>query len=240
LTTNISAYASYSKSFQFQTGVQQVNNVPTGPLSPIIGKGYEGGFKFDFPKSRLSAAVAAFNLDIDGFARNVFVNDPVTGAQLFTTLQDGTQKSRGFEFEGVWEPIAGFQVLGSYSYTDAYYAKVGDPLLLNTQLPGSAHNLWNIWMRKSFTTPSIKGNFFVAGGATYTDKKVTDQGSAASGTFLPSYMTFDVTAGWSRKFGHDRVAGDLSVKNAGNKHYYPSFLTRGEPRQVLVTIKWEH
>jgi iron complex outermembrane recepter protein len=113
----LSPYVSYSESFLPNLGT----NYFSEPFAPETGRQYEAGVKYAPPGWKASLNLAAFDL----CKQNVLTRDPDPthgGAQI----QSGEICSRGFEAEGVAEPLPGLRLKAAYTYWDVRFTKDTD------------------------------------------------------------------------------------------------------------------
>jgi iron complex outermembrane receptor protein len=112
-----SPYVSYSESFRPTLGTDFFGQ----PFSAETGRQYEAGVKYAPPGWKAFVNLAAFDL----CKQNVLTRDPDpthAGAQI----QSGEICSRGFEAEGVAEPLPGLRLKGVYTYWDVEFTKGTD------------------------------------------------------------------------------------------------------------------
>jgi iron complex outermembrane receptor protein len=240
LNNNLGLFASYSTSFSGQPGTKLIRNVPSGPIEPVEGKGYDLGIKFDFMDGRISGNLGVFQATNDNFATNIFELDPVTSATFQTTVTGRTMESKGTEFEVTYVPSENVQLYFSYAYLDAYIEKsilanypVGTPLSFAPE--HSAHFLG----KYSFSEGSLKGFSVGAGVQAISDQFYSEEiGSSVVPFRLDGYALADVfgSYSWNRGAKH-RSTVSLQVKNVFDTYYDPSFFNRYQPRRVLLTYK---
>ena len=108
----IAPYASYSESFEPQSGTDRMLN----PFEPTTGRQYEIGVRYQPPGTNLSLSVAAFDL----VRQNVLSTDPVN--PNFST-QEGEVRSRGIELEAKASLAEGLRMTAAYSYLEAEYTR---------------------------------------------------------------------------------------------------------------------
>jgi outer membrane receptor for ferric coprogen and ferric-rhodotorulic acid len=114
LTSNISAYVSYSDLFKPQSNKDKNGD----QLNPLIGANYEGGLKGEFADGRLYVALVGFYIQQDNLAEL----DPTVPANF--RLPDGSSayravagaETRGAEAEVVGQVLPGWQLSAGYTY----------------------------------------------------------------------------------------------------------------------------
>ena len=240
LNNNVGVFASYSTSFAGQPGTKFIRNVPSGPIEPVEGKGYDLGLKFDFDDRRLSGNVGVFRATNDNFATNIFELDPLTSATFQTTVTGRTMESKGVEFEMTYVPNENLQFYASYAYLDAYIKKsilttypVGTPLSFTPK--NSAHFLGKYTVTKG----AMKGLSFGGGVQAISDQFYSEEiGNSVVPFRLDGYVLGDLFGSytWSRGT-RARSSVNIQIKNVSDSYYDPSFFNRYQPRRVLVTYK---
>ncbi|MHC5828328.1 MAG: TonB-dependent siderophore receptor, partial [Nostoc sp.] len=103
----ISLYASYARSFNPQIGTALDGSF----FQPSVGTQYEVGVKADLNQN-ISTTLAFFDLTLS----NVLTQDPVNPDFSIAT---GKQRSQGIEFSMTGKILPGWNIIGSYAYTDA-------------------------------------------------------------------------------------------------------------------------
>lgn len=110
----LSPYASYSESFEPQTGTTWQGT----PFVPVTGRQYEAGLKFQPNGTSAIFTLSAYDLR----RQKVPVTDPQAGTNGIPStsqIQIGEVRVRGIELEGRGEIMPGFDIIAAASYTDA-------------------------------------------------------------------------------------------------------------------------
>jgi iron complex outermembrane recepter protein len=105
---NVSLYSSYSRSFEQDTGRSRNNEI----FEPSRSNQYEIGVKADWLDSKFSTTLAWYDLT----KSNVLTEDPEDPE---FEIQTGEQNSQGIELQTTGEITPGWNVIASYTYTDA-------------------------------------------------------------------------------------------------------------------------
>jgi iron complex outermembrane recepter protein len=209
----VSLFANYMNGFSNVAPVTQPVPEVSGVLKPQQANQVEGGVKLDLFNNRLRATASYYDIKVDNMTlTDVYEKD---GRNYNITVQEGTQRSKGFELEVQADPIEGLNVLAGYSYNDSKLTKAAPAL--NGRRPAAAGpaNLANAWI--SYTLPFGKLKGLGAGlGGNYVDKHLTAN-SATTGVFtLPSYTLLNGTvfynASWYRL--------GVKIDNATNVKYF--------------------
>lgn len=240
LTDNIGFYASYSTSFAGQPGTKLIRNVPSGPIEPVEGEGYDAGFKVDLMDGRLSLNLGVYQATNDNFATNIFELDPVTSLTFQTTVTGRTMRSEGVEFEATYVPNKNLQIYTSYSYMDAYVKKsILANFPLGTPISFAPKHSANLLTKYSFTDGTLKGFHIGTGVQAISDQFYSEErGSSLVPFSTGSYALVDVFGGYSWKNrGHLPCSINFQIKNFFDSYYNPSFFNRYQPRRLLITYK---
>ena len=231
----VSVFASYSKSFRPEGGSLTINNVAgAAAKEPLIGEGYDVGFKFNFADGRFSANLALFTLDYTGtVTQRVVGTDPITNNVIITQTQDGKDRSKGVELDYLWIPNDHWQIYGTYAYLDSYAVTNTTPALIGVQRGNTSKHTANLFVKYRFTEGPLKG-FSLAGGPSYSGPR---RGSASWPYYYDSALVFNLLASYGWERGGQHYSVDLSVKNVLDEKYYDSSsTTRGDPRRVSLSF----
>jgi catecholate siderophore receptor len=137
--TQVSVYGSYSVSYLPSSGDQFSSlTTITQQVKPEKFNNYEGGVKWDvFPS--LSIAASGYRLDRTN-TRSTDPNDPTR------IVQTGSQRTNGFEWSATGMATSQWQIVGGYSYQDAFVtsATTAAPAGAHSaQVPHHTASLWN-------------------------------------------------------------------------------------------------
>ncbi|MBD2355241.1 TonB-dependent siderophore receptor [Tolypothrix sp. FACHB-123] len=204
----ISLYASYTQSFQPDRFLGR-SAATNEPFKPTEGTQYEVGIKADITE-RFSATLAAFEIT----KTNVITSDP-NDPDL--SIQVGEQRSRGIELDIGGEIMPGWNIIASYTYTDAITSKdnnipVGNRLI---NVPENAASLWTTYELQSGNLKGLGfGLGFYYAGDRYADLDNT--------SVLPSYFRTDSAIYYKR----DNWRFALNFRNLFNETYYETAQSR--------------
>lgn len=219
----VAPYASYSTSFQPQTGTDYAGNV----FKPTEGKQYEVGIKFQPDNVRSYVTLALFDLR----QSNVLTADP---AHTNFSVQTGEVRSRGVEVEGHAELSRSLSVLASYSRLDQTVLKSNNGNQGNhpVQQPVQLASVWGDYTLHGGTLDKLG----FGAGVRYIGKSY---GSADNSLQVPSATLVDAAVHYD--MDHWRLA--LNASNLFNKTYvsYCSsymFCYYGAQRTVMATATY--
>lgn len=176
-TETLSFYGSYGKGFRPNNGADVRNNT----FQPETSESYEVGAKFLSKNKKISATLAFYTMS----KTNILTADPANAGFVIAV---GGARSKGIEFDINAKLPYGFNLVGNYAYTDAYWTanfsdpdfsqpiRAGDPLI------GVSKNSGNVLLTKDF---ELGGNrkATIGGGVQYIDKRL---GETAANYYLPS------------------------------------------------------
>lgn len=224
----LSLYASYSQSFQpladfsaFRRGADT--------SSPQKTEGYEVGAKYDL-NDKASLTLALFDMT----QNHIQGADPLNPTRA---IDIGTQHVRGLELSVAGEIAPTWSVSGGYAYLEGEIENSGDrgpngrPVNGNTPALMPRHS-FNLWVKHD-----LPKGFYVAAGMHAESKRFASQYNI---TQLPSYVTFDLGAGYR----DERWDITATVQNVLDRRYFASALGTtenynmpGAPRGFLVTAR---
>lgn len=170
----ISLYASYSRSFAPNTGIGFDGSL----LEPTRGTQYEAGIRAELNPA-LAATLAAYEIT----KTNIATTDPIDPA---FSIAVGEQRSRGIEFDLSGEILPGWNVIASYSYTNAEITESEDYPVGN-EVPNVPHNKASLWTTYEIQKGGLEG-LGLGLGLFYVDAR---QGDLENSFELPSYMRTD-------------------------------------------------
>lgn len=231
----MSYFLTYSESFLANASMLRVDNVPTSPASPSIGRGWEAGMKLELASGRLSGTVSAYGIDAapTGII-TVTTGIDANGTTLFTDIQGGSQRSRGVELELFIEPVDDLQIFASWGLCDAFYAvHPRDPAMNGARLVAAPTHVASAWFkyiayRSEAARVSFTGGFNRVGGMAYIGNNPSAR--------LPAYTTVDLGLGCSFRWSGRTFTADVLVKNIADTRYYASNSSWGFPRHAILTL----
>jgi iron complex outermembrane receptor protein len=147
----LALFAGYSEGMRGQPFV----NFASQP-APELSRQVEGGLKFDFAGS-LSGQIAVYQIERSQVAV-ADRNDP-----LLRSTAKGHQRSRGVEFDLVWEPLESLSVLASYAHTEARFMDALAGVPDGNSLPLVPENSGRLWINYRFPRDVLRGLSLGAG-----------------------------------------------------------------------------
>ncbi|WP_233503552.1 TonB-dependent siderophore receptor [Sphingomonas psychrotolerans] len=224
LTDDITLYGSYSDIFNPQTALRTDGTV----LDPRIGEQYEAGLKGRFLDGALSASAAVFRSK----DKNRSLADTANPGFF---VQAGVVKIEGFEFEVTGRPMAGLDLVASYTNVKTEY-EVGTAAqsgaIFDIFTPRHQYKFYARYepatLGGAFASVSLNGQSGVVGGGV---AGVREQ---------ESFAVAGAQLGWRFSEG---LRAFVSVNNVLDKVYYQrvgsinTYNFYGEPRNVLLTLR---
>jgi iron complex outermembrane receptor protein len=145
---DLSLYASYSRSFTPNTSLTADGEF----IEAEEGEGFEVGFKAELLGDRLFANLAFFDITL----QNVASPDPNFPDISNVFVATGEQRSRGFELDLVGEPLPGWNLIASYSLTDAEVTE-DNVTPVGNRLVGIPRHSANLWTTYTIQQGSLEG-----------------------------------------------------------------------------------
>ena len=227
----ISVFGNYMNGFRNVAPVVQPLADINGTFKPQQANQWEGGVKLDVFQHKLSVTASYYDLLVNNSTRSESV---VRNGQTYNiTVQDGSQKSKGFELDAISTPVTGMNVVAGYSYNSSKMVAADKSIEGRRPVGAGPEQLANLWV--SYTSPfgKLKG-FGIGFGGNYASENVITN-SLATGIFtLPSYTILNGSVFYNVR-GY-RVA--LKLDNIANKEYYGGWTTveRQMPRRLAASV----
>lgn len=214
LKDKVSIFGNYLNGFVNLAPVTQPDNSIL-VLDPQYGNQWEGGVKVDVLDGKLNGSVSYYNISVSNSTRT-----EVREGKNFT-VQDGTQKSKGYEAEVIANPVPGLNIVAGYAWNENKYTKA-TPALEGKFVTTSPQHVANIWVSYNIPQGKAKGLGFGLGG-----NYVSDSWFESTNVFvLPSYTLLNAT------IFYDQPKFRLSLKgnNLLNEQYWNA---GGTPQKQL-------
>ena len=201
-------------------------SAPNGEIKvfkPQQANQYEGGIKMDLFDGKLSGTLSYYNIKIS----NATYTDPSNAAY---TIQDGTQRSKGFEADLTASPLKGLNIVASYGYNENKYIQ-SSTSLKGKYVTYAPKNIGNLWISYRMSGHTLKGFGLGAGG-----NAISDSWFNATNTFvLPGYTL------WNAAIFYDQPKYNLSFKvnNISNEQYWNISGTAQMPRNIALSVSFK-
>lgn len=221
----LSIFANYQNGFTNMTGTDYEGKT----FKPEQANQVEGGVKVDAFEGKFSATLSYYDITVRDIVR------PYPQNPNFS-IQDGTQVSKGVEFELVTNPAPGLNIVAGMAYNESEYVKSeGD---VEGRRPATAMSPFssNLWVSYAVAKGKLKGLGAGFGGNYASDNKILN--SEYYGDFtLPAYTVLNATV----FYDHAKVRFGLKVDNLTDKHYWIGYTTMNpqKPRSVVGSVAFK-
>ncbi|SDC80679.1 TonB-dependent receptor domain-containing protein [Niabella drilacis] len=216
----LSVYSNYNNGYRNNSNLDSSGNL----LKPTYANQWEAGVKFDAFHHRLTGTVSYYDIKVK--------NMPLAVPNTTYYIQDNKQRSRGIDVDILANPVPGLNIAMGYGYNNIRYTEFTAiinkaPVVLNgNRVEGTPHHAGNIWANYGFTSGSLKGFGFGAGG----------NGQSSSFTNNVNTITLDGFTVFGASVFYDAPKFRLTAKidNIANKKYYTysSWLLPGATRML--------
>ncbi len=226
----LSFFGNYQNGFVNPRPYQDVTGAFIAPKAQNANQ-LEGGVKVALFNGKLNGTVSYYNIKLNNMLRSLPATTNVPNPQV----QDGTQKSEGFETEIIANPFDGLNVVAGFAYNYSKITKAAADVGLRPNTAGSPY-LGNFYVSYRLPQSAVKGLGFGFGGNYASENKVIN--SEASGTFsLPSYTVLNANVFFDRA----KYRLGLAANNVGNKKYYTGYTTINpqDLRQFILTAAYK-
>ncbi len=177
-------------------------------FNPEHASQWEGGVKLELLNGKLNGTVSYYNIKVRDRVRTLVSTEGIT-----YSIQDGTQKSEGFEADLIANPVPGMHIILGYGYNDSRYTE-GDPTIVGKRPYAIPHHTANLWLSHKFLTGLVKGFGFGLGG-NYASDHFLDSDNKIT---VPGYMKLDATV----FFEQPKYRFSLKLNNLTNEEYWTS------------------
>ncbi|MHA4893330.1 TonB-dependent siderophore receptor [Pedobacter sp. PWIIR3] len=205
----LSLFGNYQNGFTNKTGVDKDNN----RFKPEQANQTEGGIKADLFDGKLSGTISYYDIKVKDVVRGDLANP------LFS-IQDGTQKSKGWEAEFNINPFEGLNIIAGYAYNDSKYTDISANLNGFRPVTSGPKKVANAYINYKIPYGTVAGLGFGLGG-NYAGESVVIA-NATQGTFvLPEYTVLNASAFYDVK----KFRLGISANNFTDKHYWVGYTT---------------
>lgn len=230
----VSIFANYMNGFRNVAPVTQpLPDIPN-TFKPQQANQFEGGVKLDVLNNRLSFTASYYDIAVKDITRTESIVRNDTTYNI--TVQNGSQLSRGVEFDLTARPIEGLNIVLGYSNNFSKISKAD--INVNDRRPTSAgpRELLNYWVSYKFSWGSLNGFGLGFGGNSASENIVTND--LRTGTFtLPSYTVLNA----SLFYDHKKFRIGLKADNLTDELYFKGWSTLEPqmPRSFLANLTYK-
>ncbi|OQP62552.1 TonB-dependent receptor [Niastella vici] len=218
----VSVFANYMNGFENVSGADAYGNT----FRPQQANQWEAGIKLDALNNKLNATLSYYDISVTNMLR-VDTDNPNFN------LQDGTQKSKGFEAEVIANPIPGLNIIGGYSYNDSKYEKAAKNIQGLRPASAGPGKLANLWVSYRFVKGKATGLGLAFGGNYGSESFQTNTDTYAF--TIPSYTVLDASLFYDKPVY--RIG--LKVDNLTNEKYWSNRLAAQNPTRVTVNLTFK-
>ncbi|MHA4808481.1 TonB-dependent siderophore receptor [Flavitalea flava] len=228
INSHTSLYATYNKGFdpfEVSTDAQVFDE----PFKLITSQLYEAGIKANLFKDRLSASIAFYQLTLHNVAVHA---GNFSNPNLF--IQQGTDRSKGLEFEANGNIIPNLSVSLAYAHCVAEVLESKIAAQVGQLLENSPRNSSSSWIKYTFNKRGLKGLAIAFGHSQASLRNTPDPQY-----MLPGYTVFN--AGLYYSYKNLSFSGVLN--NLANTTYWSGAYNNvnkwpGRPRNMMIGIGW--
>lgn len=152
----LSFFGNYMNGFQNVAPVVQPDGA-TSVFKPLNANQWEVGLKAEAFNRKLSGSISYYDIAINNATRleNNF------------TLQDGSQKSKGYEIELIANPVTGLNIVAGYSKNENKVTKAAD--YVGNYVAQMPTDFVNLWLSYKFSGQALKNLGLGIGGNYVSD-----------------------------------------------------------------------
>lgn len=177
----VSIFANYQNGFTNQVG----NSFDGKAFTPEHANQAEGGVKINAFNGKLTTTLSYYDIQVSNLIRADIAHPNFS-------IQDGTQRSKGFEAEVIAHPLRGLNVVAGFAYNDSKYEKADEDVVGLRPATAMSPYLGNLWISYRIPEGMVRGLGFGFGGNYASDNKVVN--TRSQGVFiLPEYTILNGT-----------------------------------------------
>lgn len=227
----VSLFANYMNGFSNVAPVTQPLPEISGTFKPQQASQFEGGVKLELFNNQLNFTASYYDIKVDNVTRPEVYK--LNGVDYNITVQNGTQTSKGIEFELNANPVAGLNINAGYAHNDSKLTKSTTALEGRRPAAAGPADLANLWVSYSFLSGKWKGLGIGVGG-NYISEHLTAN-SAATGVFtFPSYTLLNATVFYEAR----RFRLGIKFDNITDEQYFvgQGVISPQMPATVLASV----
>ncbi len=231
----LSLFANYQNAFVNKGSYNAYN--ASAPATPILSSAnpeqanqFEAGIKVDAAQGKVSGTVSYYNIKVSDMLRSD------NRAPAIAQIQDGTQRSKGFEVELITNPARGLNIVAGFSYNDSEFEKADADVLGRRPSTASSPYLANLWLSYRIPVSNLNGLGIGFGGNYASENKIMN--SVANGVFtLPSYTVLGATVFYDKP----KYRIGFKADNLSSERYWIGYTTMSpqKPRGFTGSISYK-
>ena len=235
-------------------------------MPAVTGKSFEGGVKVELLNGKISGTISYYEIsqrggsqtDSSAANQNTQRWDGMTAAQRIASfpgktrtdllgdlVPGGTQKSKGFEADLVFQPTKEWQIMLSYANNDQKVTEALNKASIGQSTGGHIKNQVALLTKYSFREGVAKG-LFVGAGLQKAGQALQDYSvPGGKARFTPGTSYAELFTGYKFKAGGYEQSIQLNAKNLTQQAEYVGWRATGsssvyatERYSVPTTIRW--
>jgi len=216
----LSVFGNYLNGFNYSSTLDINGNV----FKPEMANQFEGGVKLEMLNKRITATATYYDIEVSDKLRT----DPNDNRYL---VQDGTQRSKGFEAEFIANPLDGLNIVAGYGYNDSKYTKA-DKTIEGKTPARAPKSMINAWISYRVTNGAVRGLGLGFGGNYNSESYYNDQNTFTN----PAFTVLNT----SIFYDQPRYRLGIKVDNLGDERYWGPYGNPQPPRSFAgsVTLKF--
>lgn len=231
----LSAYANYMNGFSNVAPVAQPLADFSGDFKPQRSNQWEVGFKGNLWRNRVNFTVGYYDILVDNMLRADIVTRGGTGYNV--TIQDGEQRSKGFEIETILNPIQGLNIMAGYSYNDSKFVKAAANVDSRRPSSSGPANVFNSWVSYILPIQGLSG-LGVGFGVNRVGEQISVDNVTTGQFIFPAYTLVNASVSLEK----ERYRLGFKMNNLGNAQYFAGqgVIVAQMPRNFVaeVTLKF--
>jgi iron complex outermembrane receptor protein len=219
----VSLFANYMNGFVNLAPADQPDGTKLN-LKPQYADQWEVGVKLDIIKNKLCGSISYYDISVKNSTRLQNI------AGLNYTVQDGTQRSNGYELELIANPVKGLNIIAGYANNENKYTKAS-AAIENKYVTASPKHVGNFWVSYTIFNGVLDGVGLGVGG-----NYVGESWFESTNSFvLPSYTLLNASV------FYDRTKYRITLKgnNLLNEYYWNPTGTPQKPINFLASVAYK-
>ncbi|MDR6340229.1 iron complex outermembrane receptor protein [Filimonas zeae] len=187
VANKLSVFANY------QTGFRNVNGTDEkgSAFKPEQSYQWETGVKYALFNGNFTGTFSYYNITVNDIVRNNPNN-------IFFSIQDGTQKSKGFEAEILGNPTPQFNVMLGYAYNNSKYVRADASVDGLRPITAGPYHQGNIWLHYHFKEKTFLNNFSIGAGGNYVGRTWAMNLKPDGAFYVPAYTLVNAKISYDR------------------------------------------
>jgi len=228
IKNQLSIFANYMNSFTNMPSSQGLSSDADLTVEPSLinwkpeqANQFEFGTKMELMDGKINGTISYYNILVSNKLRSVLEG---------VSVQDGEQRSKGFEFDLIANPISGWNIILGYGYNDHKYTK-SETKTAGKRVPWAPRQVVNVWTSYKFLTGAAKG-FGLGAGLNYVDRVYQDVNEKFS---VPPCTTISATTFYDQP----KYRVGIKMNNLSNIKYWDLYGKPQKPFEFLASLSFK-